>query len=999
MSTEPRRPLSAWRFDGTLRSYQADALDRVDVDAGGPVHLVAPPGSGKTLLGLLLAARRGRRTVVFAPTTAIRAQWVAAARALAHDETAVSDDPTRPAALTALTYQVLSVLDTDQPFAALARARWAQELVADDRTAQQADEWLDDLRESNPAAYRRGIRSRSRSVRRSLARQDAAALTAALHPRARELMERLVEAGVETIVLDECHHLLDHWALVVAALVARIRAAGREPLVIGLTATLPSPDDADEYDNYVSLLGEVDLEVPIPAVVREGDLAPYRELVHAVEPTDDERAFLSSHAAALDEALRTTFSVGEGRAFLRDALQPPAPIPSSDDPLVPPDAFAAPVPASAAPDDPLVPPVAPTSTLAISPEIDRRLAAAFSADFARAEAAAAMLSVVAPDDPLVERLPAVARRSPTTDETLRLLGRYALDRVFPDPDRAADWRRLRRLLADFGYALTDRGVRRTRDPIDTVLASSLAKDRGACDILAAERAQLGDRLRALVMTDYVTHGNVHGGLLGSAGAVRTFSIVATDAGTSVLRSILVTSSTVRLAAGHAAEILPALERELGVPLDTAPCPDDPFSVEVRGAAGSGVVGAVSRLLIAGLVEVVVGTRGLFGEGWDCPSVNTLVDLTAVATASATQQVRGRTLRLDPRWPEKVAHNWTVTALLPPTSPLAAQPDAARLRRKHDRLWGLDADGSGQIVRGLDAALGRDQRAALDAVLAKDPASSVTAIGSLVDMPSRADIRAAWRIGTAYVDSEEVSARVERPRRAPVFSTSVVASRALGRWLGASIAVPGAAVVLAFFLPTAVGAPLGLVGAVAGTLLSVSFAAAWSRTRRQRRDAPATFTRIAKVVWNALSESGRVAPRPASPTVEVAPPDADGIRIDIRMPRAAPVDQQTFATAIEQLCGPIRSPRFVLDVGGGGGPWWVRRVLERAGRGRPRQFLAVPEAIGRRRDDAVRFHGAWQAHVGPAVLHEVSGPESLALMSEARRAGGLSGATRSMVQWR
>ncbi|KEP74590.1 hypothetical protein HR12_07510, partial [Microbacterium sp. SUBG005] len=335
MSTEPCRPLSAWRFDGTLRSYQADALERVDVDAGGPVHLVAPPGSGKTLLGLLLAARRGRRTVVFAPTTAIRAQWVVAARALAHDDTAVSDDPMRPAALTALTYQVLSVLDTDQPFAALARVRWAEELVADDRTTEQAQQWLDDLRETNPAAYRRGIRSRSRSVRRSLSRQDAAALTAALHPRARELMERLVDAGVETIVLDECHHLLDHWALVVAALVARLRAEGRQPLVVGLTATLPSPDDADEYDNYVSLLGDVDLEVPVPAVVREGDLAPYRELVHAVEPTDEERAFLSAHAAALDEALRTTFSVGAGRAYLRDALQPPPPAPGGERPRSP----------------------------------------------------------------------------------------------------------------------------------------------------------------------------------------------------------------------------------------------------------------------------------------------------------------------------------------------------------------------------------------------------------------------------------------------------------------------------------------------------------------------------------------------------------------------------------------------------------------------------------------------------------------------------------------
>ena len=65
-------PLRAWRFAGRLRRYQADVLDRVDVDAERPLHIVAPPGSGKTLLGLLLAIRRGRRTLVLAPTTTIR---------------------------------------------------------------------------------------------------------------------------------------------------------------------------------------------------------------------------------------------------------------------------------------------------------------------------------------------------------------------------------------------------------------------------------------------------------------------------------------------------------------------------------------------------------------------------------------------------------------------------------------------------------------------------------------------------------------------------------------------------------------------------------------------------------------------------------------------------------------------------------------------------------------------------------------------------------------
>lgn len=1003
MSTESRRPLSAWRFDGTLRAYQRAALDRVDVDAGEPLHLVAPPGAGKTLLGLLLAARRGRRTVVFAPTTAIRAQWVGAARALAHDDAAVSDDPDLPADLTALTYQAISVVDSREPFAALARARWVDELIADDRTPDQAEGWLDALSESNAAAYGRGIRSRSRALRRTLARQDAAALTAALHPRSRELLERLVEAGVETIVLDECHHLLDHWALVVAALVARLRAGGREPLVIGLTATLPSPDDANEYENYVSLLGEVDLEVPVQAVVREGDLAPYRDLVHVVEPTGEERAFLSAHAEALAEALRTTFAVGAGREFLRAVLQSSAPSAPAD-PLEPPAEGASPpapvasAGSSAVARPGIVPPPPAAESPAPDAAVDAALSAAFAVDFAGAEAAAAMFSVVAPDDPLTARLPAVARRAPTTEETLRLLGRYALDRVLPDPARADEWRRLRRLLADFGFALTDRGVRRTRDPIDTVLASSLSKDRGACDILARERDELGDRLRALVVTDYVTHGNVHGGLLGSAGAVRTFSIVATDAATSALRAILVTSSTVRVAVRHAEKLLPALSRELGVPVTGEPCPDDVAILEVRGTTGSGVVGAVSRLLADGSLEVVVGTRGLFGEGWDCPAVNTLIDLTAVATASATQQLRGRTLRRDPSWPEKVAHNWTVSALLPPDSSLDAQPDAARLRRKHAGLWGLDADHPERIVRGLPAALGRDRRRALDEVLEKTPGASLQRVDALTSAPPRDETRSAWRIGSPYDDREELSAVVERPARTPVFSTSVTAERALGGWLGVSAGAPAALIALSFFLPPVAGVAVGGVSALIGAVMAVPLFSAWRRTRRQARDAAATLRNMARVVWTALSESGRVRSPLAVTVWEGERRDADATRAEITMAHASLADQKTFGVALEELCGPIRTPRFVLEVDRGGGPWWVRAVLERAGRSRSRQFLAVPSEIGRRRADALRFHGAWQVHVGPAVLHELNGPENLPLLAEARRSGGFSGAARSTMRW-
>ncbi|MCR2828658.1 hypothetical protein, partial [Microbacterium sp. zg.Y909] len=195
---------------------------------------------------------------------------------------------------------------------------------------------------------------------------------------------------------------------------------------------------------------------------REGNLAPYRDLVRFAEPTREELAFLSGHAEGLDVLLRTTFAGDTGLQFLLDTLQPPAP------PEAPRGALEPPPPATDEDDDAAV---------------DARLAAAFAHDFAVAEAAAAMLATAAPRHPLVEHLPDVARRPPSADETMRLLARFALDRLLPDPAAERQWHRIRRMLADFGYSLSDRGVRRTRDPVDTMLASSLAKDHAACDIL------------------------------------------------------------------------------------------------------------------------------------------------------------------------------------------------------------------------------------------------------------------------------------------------------------------------------------------------------------------------------------------------------------------------------------------------------------------------------------------------------------------------------------
>lgn len=955
-------PLASWRYPGTLRTYQRDVLDRVPVRPGDPVHVVAPPGSGKTLLGLLLAGGHGARALVLAPTATIRAQWARSASAL-HGEATVSQDPDEPGDLTALTYQMLSVLDTGDPLVDLATADWRRELVAGGRDDDAAARWIDDLRGSNEAAFRKGVLRRSRAIRRRLAREDPDLLAGALHPNARALVDRLVAHGVETVVLDECHHLLDHWALVVAFLLGRIRAAGREPVVIGLTATLPSTDDRDAHDTYTALLGEVDYEVPTPAVVKEGNLAPYRDHVWFVEPTPDELDFLRDHEHRLAALIRGALADPDGIDWLECTLQPGEGTP------------------------------------------EQRIAAAFAEDFAIAESAARMLAEFRPEHPLLAFLPADVRDAPDVEQRLRLLARYALDRLLPDPLRAEQWRRIKRSIVDFGFTLSDRGVRRSRDPIDTVLASSAAKDQAVVDLLRLERSQAtADRMRAVVVTDHATHGNTRGSAVPAAGALRTFRTVAAAEFDVPLRPVLVTARHLRIAARDADVLLPALARRVGAPCTSAPVlgDDGVLDVEVRGVGSATVLAAVSALLTDGTVRVVIGTRGLLGEGWDCPAANTLVDLTAVATSAATQQLRGRTLRLDPGWPDKVAHNWTVTAVLPADVRLLAAPDVARMRRKHERIWGLLRTDSAAVVRGTGIALTDGQASRLAGLVEKDRRQSVAALDRDVAaaLPSRAETRAAWRIGEPYVDRESAATVVDDPDVAP-FRTGPTAEAVLAvvlsvvLWLLAECA---RGIVALWRLGSLPGALALLVVIGGGVLLAWPVARQLGLALRQRFGKVDGYRRAVRVVVDALHRSGRI-PAMGEGDVRVTAETVGDVpqRFTMEVLGGSPTDRRLVVDSLAELFGPVRTPRFLLQVGRVDTATLRRAPLLAVAVGLARlvrrgdQYLAVPAAVGRRRADAEAFAADWVHTVGPCRLHELVSPDSLVLLARARRA---SGAARS-----
>ena len=168
------------RFRYPFRKYLRMILADVESGRGdGRHHIVAPPGSGKTIVGLELIRRFGERAAVFAPTTTIQQQWIEEVGMFteAPIKGLVSQDPTALAEINIFTYQLISTPSGSRSLLRDAAVKmWTEELLLSGRASDEkaARERLETLSENNPRAFARELsRRRSRAKRDLLRREDA----------------------------------------------------------------------------------------------------------------------------------------------------------------------------------------------------------------------------------------------------------------------------------------------------------------------------------------------------------------------------------------------------------------------------------------------------------------------------------------------------------------------------------------------------------------------------------------------------------------------------------------------------------------------------------------------------------------------------------------------------------------------------------------------------------------------------------------------------------
>ena len=555
------------------------------------------------------------------------------------------------------------------------------------------------------------------------------------------------------------------------------------------------------------------------------------------------------------------------------------------------------------------------------------------------------------------------------------------------PEAAARREAVAAALRDLGYQLTRTGIRRAASDVDRLLTGSAAKPLALVEVLGAEAEARATDVRALVLCDAELAGarpdsELRGVLDPDAGTARAaVRALADDARTAVLRPLLVSGRGLRCAESDAPALLAALAEADGAAPAPAGWSAEPAPGRLAELRGPGEwrprrwVALATAIFAAGHTRALVGTRAFLGEGWNAPCVNCLVDLTSAATGVSVRQMRGRSLRLDPDDPGKVASNWDVVCVAPRHAQGAA--DYERFVRKHRHLHAPADDGT------LEAGVGHVHPDL--SPFAPPPAGHFPEIARAMTTRAadRDAARARWRIGAPY-EGHEVETLVLRPRAAAPASVAAPAERPPPlRLRQAGLLGLGGAGALAAVAGAVVAGPAALVGLpLAGALGGVALARA--RGAAARYPAAAPLDRVARALCDAYVALGELRPEAAASLV--FEPRASGY-LRARLREATPEEAAKVTAGLDALLGPVERPRYLISRGVAPADPSAAELLTLAARGAAplvTAWHAVPDDLGRRKERAEALATAWRRWLGPSELRftQRDGPGRAALADAA-----------------
>ena len=597
-------------FKGQWRQYQQRVLDKSESFMDdGKIHLVAAPGSGKTTLGIEFIRRFGNPTLILVPTVTIRQQWVdrikqAFLSNANQAEQLISQDLKRPKMITVVTYQALHS---------------AMNQVVGDGLIEDTDD----------TAQQEHFNFQDFDIRKTFEDKD-----------------------LGTLCLDECHHLRNEWWKSLEI----FRKSFPKIKMISLTATPPYEGEPALWERYISMCGEIDEEITVPELVKEGTLCSHQDYVYFAFPTKEERTQLDQFEK---QKLNFLTKLSTDIDFLNTIQSSPALRNQiSDDDLL------------------------------ANPKY----------------LSAILIFLRSKELPFPQRFQELLATKTLPTFTLEWFETLLNGIIFQVPNwfgfTEEAFNQLKSDLKANGLIERNQVKLIRNKKQDVLLNQSLGKLNAVRDIFKAEYQALGSNLRQLVLTDFIRKDfQVH---LGDKNAQFT-QLGVLSYFESIRREMIEQSWTVPVAVlTGSLVIIPTSAKEhlerlipnsrLSYDVIGQLSQEDYLKVSISGSYHD-LVTALTQLFQDGYIKVIIGTKSLLGEGWDAPCVNSLILASFVGSFMLSNQMRGRAIRVWPDNPNKTSNIWHLVSInLSPRRWFEFQDDEEKYDETLElRLYALSPD--------------------------------------------------------------------------------------------------------------------------------------------------------------------------------------------------------------------------------------------------------------------------------------------------------------------
>lgn len=881
--------LNQLSFKGQWRQYQQRVLDKAESFMDdGKIHLVAAPGSGKTTLGIEFIQRFGNPTLILVPTVTIRQQWIDRIKQafLSDDnlvEQLISQDLKRPKMITVATYQALHS---------------AMNQVVGDGLIEDTDD----------TAQQEHFNFQDFDIRKTFGALD-----------------------LGTLCLDECHHLRNEWWKSLEI----FRKSFPKIKMISLTATPPYEGEPALWERYISMCGEIDEEITVPELVKEGTLCPHQDYVYFAFPTKEERTQLDQFEK---QKLNFLTKLSADINFSNTIQSSPALSDQiSDDDLL------------------------------ANPKY----------------LSAILIFLRSKELPFPQRFQELLAAKALPTFTLEWFETLLNGIIFQVPNwfgfTEEAFNQLKSDLKANGLIERNQVKLIRNKKQDVLLNQSLEKLNAVRDIFKAEYQALGNNLRQLVLTDFIRKDfQVHLGdknaqftqlgVLSYFESIRREMIEQTwTVPVAVLTGSLVIIPT--SAKEHLERLIP--NSRLSYDVIGQLSQEDYLKVSISGSYHD-LVTALTQLFQDGYIKVIIGTKSLLGEGWDAPCVNSLILASFVGSFMLSNQMRGRAIRVWPDNPNKTSNIWHLVSInLSPRRWFEFQDD----KEKYDetlelQLYALSPD-LDLLDRRMTQFLGLHyQEPTIESGIDRLDLNQITFSRKGLEKlnqkaitlsQKREELKDRWQEALPLYEEMEVVTQVEVDKQ-------FLPLAYLNDWMKAFLIFQAFAATY-FIIDVAryfiVGNPF--VHSLPILLLALLLLAVfWGRYFIYRSPYKRLET-FGKAIHQALLDSGQIETEESAP--RVVKDSKKAIYNAIYLKGASMREKEIFAQALTEFFAPIENQRYILKS--------CHKVEDQT------EFFAVPSMFEKRKADAESFLQHIQKSVGKYNLIYTRSIQGRPILLEAR----------------